>query len=90
MTRSKWLIVLGTYLVIGVGFYLGTKLTVDLSLTTLSSTESEEYKNYQAYTNKFPTQDATCPSFLIEGETLVQFTAAADLPPDRRCGPRAP
>lgn len=56
MTRSKWLIILGTYLVIGVGFHLGTKLTVDLSLTTLSSTESEEYKNYQAYTNKFPTR----------------------------------
>lgn len=38
------------------GFFLGSKLTVDLSLTTLSSSESEAYKNFETYANKFPAQ----------------------------------
>lgn len=40
------------------GLFLGSKLPIDLSLTTLSSTESEAYKNYQSYANKFPAQES--------------------------------
>lgn len=57
MTKSRWVVVLGTFLLIGLGFYLGSKLIVDLSLTTLSSSRSEEFQNYQSYSKKFPTHD---------------------------------
>ncbi len=57
MRRLRWLIVLCSFLLIGLGFFLGSQLTVDLSLTTLSSSNSEEYKNYRAYSKRFPIND---------------------------------
>jgi len=73
MTRRRWAIVVGTYLVIVLGFFLGSKLHVDLSLTTLSSTESEAYKNYQSYANKFPVQDGGIVISILSNQGFTNF-----------------
>jgi predicted RND superfamily exporter protein len=75
MTQGKWIVVVGAYLLIGLGSFLGTQLHVDLSLTTLSSRESADYKNYQEYAKQFPVHDSV---LMIVVASEKKFKSRAD------------
>lgn len=57
MNRRNWLVLFAAYVSILVGGWAASQLKVDFSLTTLSTRNSEAYRNYQEYTKRFPVDE---------------------------------
>lgn len=57
MLKGKWIILAIAYCGILLGAWLSSYLEFDFSLTTLSARSSEEFRNYQTYSKRFPVDD---------------------------------
>ncbi len=57
MSIKNWLIIFLGYSTIVLGAWTSTQLRTDFSLTTLNAENSKIYRNYQEYSQKFPSED---------------------------------
>lgn len=71
MSRNQWFIAIIAMGLTTLGFWLGTKVHYDFQLKTLTSEESEDYKNFEEYNKEFPfNAHAVTVAFTVDGKPL--------------------